>query len=231
MVRPSGNGTERSMQRIEALSDGVFAIAITLLVLDLRIPATGGSDSRTLLDAILGLWPSYLAYGHSFTMIEIYWTNHHYLFKLFARTDHGLNLLNLLLISIAFLPFPTHVFGTHWPDEASRPVAVTLYAVGLVFPAAAWLAVRVYASHNRRLVRHGLDQGFVRTLTFQFLGTLAGNALAVAVSVVDHRWGPAIRTGLTFFYLLPPRTPIDHGGGESSAQIQPAPTHPGWLKE
>src|SRR5918993_3965261 len=127
MGRPNNGGTERSTQRIEAFSDGVFAIAITLLILDLRIPAREGSDAAGLLNAILGLWPSYFAYALSFTMIGIYWANHHYLFKLFAKTDHGLNLLNLLLLMfIAFLPFPTHVLGTHWPDEASRPVAVTL---------------------------------------------------------------------------------------------------------
>lgn len=69
MTHPESNGTERGTQRIEAFSDGVFAIAITLLVLELRIPAAGGSDSGSLLDAILSLWPSYFAYGLSFTMI------------------------------------------------------------------------------------------------------------------------------------------------------------------
>jgi len=77
MTRPSGEGTERSTTRIEAFSDGVFAIAIIVLVLDLRIPADAGSDSGALLHAILGLWPSYFAYGLSFTMISIYWANHH----------------------------------------------------------------------------------------------------------------------------------------------------------
>jgi uncharacterized membrane protein len=65
MERPRSDGTERSTQRIEAFSDGVFAIAITLLVLDLRIPAAEGANSEALLDAILRLWPSYVAYGLS----------------------------------------------------------------------------------------------------------------------------------------------------------------------
>ncbi|WP_445504077.1 TMEM175 family protein [Microvirga sp. G4-2] len=217
MAGPNVDGTERSTQRIEAFSDGVFAIAITLLVLDLRIPAGEGSDSGTLLNAILGLWPSYFAYGLSFTMIGIYWANHHYLFKLFAKTDHGLNLLNLLLLMfIAFLPFPTHVLGTHWPEEASRPAAVTFYALGLLLPAVAWLLVWLYASHNRRLVMPQLDHGFVHKLTLQFLGTVAVYALAVAVSVLDHRWGLAMCTGLTLLYLLPPRTPVYRRSNEPS---------------
>jgi uncharacterized membrane protein len=231
MGRANG-GTERNTQRIEAFSDGVFAIAITLLVLDLRIPTREGSDASGLLDAILGLWPSYFAYALSFTMIGIYWANHDYLFKLFARTDHGLNVLNLLLLMfIAFLPFPTHVLGTHWPDEAGRPVSVTFYAVGLLLPAAAWLALWLYASHNNRLVRHGLDQGFLRKLTLQFAGTVAVYALAVAVSVIDHRWGLALCTGLTLLYLLPPRTPIHRHDSGASAQVGHAPARPGWPKE
>lgn len=223
MAHSESNGTERGTQRIEAFSDGVFAIAITLLVLELRIPTAEGSDPRSLLDAILGLWPSYFAYGLSFTMIGIYWANHHYLFKLFAKTDHGLNLLNLLLLLfISFLPFPTHILGTHWPEEASRPVAVTFYAVGLLLPAAAWLAVWLYASHNRRLVRHELDQGFLRKLTLQFIGTVAIYAVAVAVSMIDHRWGLAMCTGLTLLYLLPPRAPVHHRDGGTPAQVEHA---------
>jgi uncharacterized membrane protein len=231
MDHPNG-GTERSTQRIEAFSDGVFAIAITLLILDLRIPAREGSDAAGRLSAILGLWPSYFAYVLSFAMIGIYWANHHYLFKLFAKTDHGLNLLNLLLLMfIAFLPFPTHILGTHWPDEASRPVAVTFYAIGLLLPAAAWLAVWLYACHDRRLVRRELDPGFLRKLTLQFIGSVVVYALAVAVAVIDHRWGMALCTGLTLLYLLPPRAPVNRHDGEAPAHVAPAPVRPGWSKE
>jgi uncharacterized membrane protein len=153
-------------------------------------------------------------------MIGIYWANHHYLFKLFAKTDHGLNLLNLLLLMfIAFLPFPTRVLGTHWTEEVRRPVAVTFYAVGLLLPAIAWLFVWLYASHNRKLVRHTLDQSFMRKLTLQFIGTVAVYALAVAVSVMDYMWGLAMCTGLTFLYLLPPRMPVYRTGSESPAQV------------
>jgi uncharacterized membrane protein len=231
MHHPNG-GTERSTQRIEAFSDGVFAIAITLLILDLRIPAREGSDAAGLLSAVLRLWPSYFAYVLSFAMIGICWANHHYLFKLFAKTDHGLNLLNLLLLMfIAFLPFPTHVLGTHWPEEASRPVAVTFYAIGLLLPAAAWLLVWLYASHNCRLVRHELDPDFLRKLTLQFIGSVAVYALAVAVAVIDHKWGMAMCTGLTLLYLLPPRTPVYRHDGKAPAHVASAPVRPGGSKE
>lgn len=232
MALQTGDGTERSTKRIEAFSDAVFAIAITLLVLELKTPAGEGPNAFSLLNAILGLWPSYFAYGLSFTMIGIYWANHHYLFKLIAKSDHGLNLVNLLLLMfIAFLPFPTHVLGTHWPDEASRPVAVAFYAIGLLLPAAAWLAVWLYACHGRRLVRPELDQGFLRKLTLQFIGTVSVYALAVALSTINYGWGLAICTGLTLLYLLPPRTPVYRPDGGTSVQIQPTPGDSGWHKE
>jgi uncharacterized membrane protein len=221
-----------SSRRTEAFSDGVFAIAITLLVLDLRIPGGEGSSADALLNAILGLWPSYFAYGLSFTMIGIYWANHHYLFKLIAKTDHGLNLLNLLLLTfIAFLPFPTHILGTHWPEEASRPVAVTFYAVGLLLPAAAWLAVWLYACHGHRLVMRSLDQGFLRKLTLQFVGSVAVYALAVAVARTDYRWGLAMCIGLTLLYLLPPRTPVYRRREGDASELLDNPVSPRWQKE
>src|SRR5262249_13474245 len=83
----AGLGTER----IEAFSDGVFAIAITLLILEVKVPHAG-DPGFSLARALLRLWPQYLAYVLSFVMIGIYWANHHYVFKLYARTDHVFNL-------------------------------------------------------------------------------------------------------------------------------------------
>src|ERR1700761_4552740 len=96
-------GTERGTERVEAFSDGVFAIAITLLILEVKVPHPPGTTIN-LLRELLRLWPSYFALVLSFVMIGIYWANHHYVFKLFERTDHSLNLLNLLLLlCISFL--------------------------------------------------------------------------------------------------------------------------------
>jgi len=93
--------------RLEAFSDGVTAIAITLLVLEITVP-----PGETLGLGLLHLWPSYLAYAISFVVIGAIWLNHHAMFDLIVRADHCLLLLNTLhLMFIAFLPFPTAVLA------------------------------------------------------------------------------------------------------------------------
>jgi uncharacterized membrane protein len=104
--------TEVTTHRVESFSDGVFAIAITLLILEIKVPLFGGGNSRDLASALLGLWPSYFGYVFSFVMIGIHWIQHHYVFKLYERSDHNFALLNMLyLMTIAFVPFPTAVLA------------------------------------------------------------------------------------------------------------------------
>jgi uncharacterized membrane protein len=208
MSESQHTSTERNTGRIEAFSDGVFAIAITLLILEIKVPHLPGAEGVHLLAALLALWPSYLALVLSFAMIGIYWANHHYLFKLFEKTDHGLNLLNLLfLLSISFLPFPTAVLGDYLADAANQKIAATFYAVGLLLPAAAWLLVWLYASRGQRLVNRRLDPSFLRRLTIQYIFTTALYGLAVVVSFVEFRLGLAMCIGLTLLYLRQPNAP------------------------
>ena len=108
-----------STQRLEAFSDGVFAIAITLLILDVRVPRDLPETTR-LIDALLANWPSYFAFLTSFATIGIMWVNHHRLFGCIARADHGLLIWNgLLLLGITFVPFPTALIAEYigHPDE------------------------------------------------------------------------------------------------------------------
>src|SRR4051794_23254092 len=94
--------------RLEAFSDGVLAIAITLLIIDVRVPDTDGS----LVTALGRLWPSYLSFIVSFTIIGIIWVNHHAMFQLVAKTTRTLLFLNLiLLLAVAWLPFPSAVLA------------------------------------------------------------------------------------------------------------------------
>jgi uncharacterized membrane protein len=86
--------TEVTTHPIESFSDAVFAIAITLLVLEIKVPTLEDGNGRSLASALLGLWPSYFGYVFSFVMIGIHWVQHHYVFKLYERSDHNFALLN-----------------------------------------------------------------------------------------------------------------------------------------
>ena len=115
--------------RIETFSDGVLAIAITLLVLEIRVPEV--EEGRTLAEARLGLWPSYLACALSFLVIGTMWANHHNRFRYIARSDHVLLLFvsTLLLMFTAFIPFPTALLAEHvLGSDEERTAATVLYA-------------------------------------------------------------------------------------------------------
>src|SRR5215470_9377854 len=101
MTRRRAHLLRLSTQRIEAFSDGVFAIAITLLVLEIKIPQLHSPDQSgvPLSTALLRLWPSYFGYVFSFLMIGIYWANHHYIFNLYKQSDHVFALLDVHLVS------------------------------------------------------------------------------------------------------------------------------------
>jgi uncharacterized membrane protein len=199
--------TELTTQRIEAFSDGVFAIAITLLILEIRVPEHEGQGAGWLGTALWELWPSYFAYLLSFLMIGIYWANHHYIFKLYRRVDHAFNLLNVgFLMCISFLPFPTAVLARQ-VMTSERPAAVTFYALGLLLPAMTWFAVWLYASHGYRLIDRRLEPGFVRRLTRQYLLSNLLYLAAILVSFLMPVAGLAVCGGLTLLYLLPPPRP------------------------
>jgi len=199
-------GTERETDRIEAFSDGVFAIAITLLILEIKIPH---QSSASLLRILLKLWPLYFAYILSFIMIGIYWAQHHYVFKLFTKTNHTLNLLNLLfLLCIAFLPLPTEVLGEYMLDEVNQTTAAVFYAIGLLLPAVSWFLMWLYAKGGHGLLDSHLDTCYLRRMTVQYGGSVALYSCAVVLSLADFKWGLGLCVGLTLLYLLPPKSPV-----------------------
>jgi uncharacterized membrane protein len=109
-----------SKSRFEAFSDGVFAFAITLLVLGFALPSEHYASNRSLASALLGLWPNLIAYALSFSVIGIMWQNHHALFRRVARVDRTTVFWNLLLLAgTAFIPFATSTLGKYPTMSAS----------------------------------------------------------------------------------------------------------------
>jgi uncharacterized membrane protein len=201
--------TEPTTQRIEAFSDGVFAIAITLLILEIRLPRMQDSGGRYGLGtALLGLWPSYCAYLFSFLVIGIYWANHHALFHLYKRTDHIFLLLNVLfLMCISFLPFPTAVLAQYMTDPAYRQASVEFYSLGLFLPAFGWLCMWVYGSRSYRLIDRNLTPSYISSTTRQFALSSVIYGVAIALSFINWLVPLVLAVGLALLYLLPPKRP------------------------
>jgi uncharacterized membrane protein len=134
--------------RIEAFSDGVFAIAITLLVLTISPP----TDYHNLAHQFAERWPALAAYVVSFIVIGIMWLNHHSIFSYFDRVDRNLVYLNLLLLlSVAFIPYPTAILGEALRQGEGTRVAAVVYSVTMTLNGYSWAALWLYASGRRRL--------------------------------------------------------------------------------
>jgi uncharacterized membrane protein len=150
--------------RVEAFSDAVMAIAITLLVLQLD----AGSGSGGLADRLGQQWPLYASYLLSFLNIGTVWLNHHSIFSRLHGVDHGLVLLNLLLLLVvSALPFPTKVLGQalQGADFADQRTAALLYAATFLFAATVFCALWLWASRGRRLIHHTMCDQAVRLRT------------------------------------------------------------------
>lgn len=188
--------------RTEAFSDGVFAIVITLLVLDVRAPDSAPSG---LLGDLLAQWPAYLGYLTSFLYVGVIWLNHHALFNRIQRIDKRLNLTNLvLLLTTAFLPFPTSVLAraTQDGDPRNISVAVALYALVAGLMCVSWLLIFSYLTRHPDLLA-GVDQAFFVRERLRAWAGMAGYALAGVLGFVTPVAVPLIvLLALPVFYFL-----------------------------
>ena len=202
------NSLEISTGRLEAFSDGVFAIAITLLILEIKMPTKESLGHESLSNYLLHRWPEFFAYIFSFIIIGIYWANHHYLFKLFRKTDHVFNLLNILfLLTVAFLPYPTGIFGEFIAEPEHLRMAVIFYSIGISLPSISWTLMWIYASNRRRLMDERLTDDFINSLTRKFLLSNLLYISAIVISIFYPIASLVLNITLTLLYLLPPPSP------------------------
>jgi uncharacterized membrane protein len=208
MAEPIARGPSET-GRVEAFSDGVFAIAITLLVLEIQVPPphhTGHGSA--LLPALLRLWPSYLGYLISFVTIGIMWVNHHSMFMLIRRTDRYFLLISVFfLMCIAFLPFPTAVLAEYLSEPKGRRVAVALYSASFVLIAVAYNALWWYAVRWGRLLEEKADREAVRTISRRYLIGPIAYAVSFALAFVNTWASLAVHGFLVAFYVMPLRKP------------------------
>jgi uncharacterized membrane protein len=169
--------------RILAISDGVFAFSLTLLVVELVVPTS--SSNSALRSQLLAQWPGLLSYLISFAVVALTWNSHHETFRFVRRTDGWLIVLNFaLLLLVAFLPFPTAVLGRN----QNEPVAAVIYAVTLTLINLASAAIWSYATRGRRLVERDLDRRIVKK---RFTRLAIGVAVFL-VSIPVALWQPYV---------------------------------------
>ncbi|MEV5834861.1 TMEM175 family protein [Nocardia sp. NPDC052112] len=191
---------ERDPLRTVVFSDAVIAIAITLLVLEIRVP----QDAQDLLHGLITLWPSYLAYVVTFMLIGQIWANHHVMFDQIRRVDRVVLFLNtVLLMDIAFLPFAASVLAQAFHEGHGQRTAVVFH--GLTFELAAILfnVIWEYARRNHRLLATTIDSAGARAISWRFRLALVWIATGILLGLLVPALGLAVIAAFIPFYWLP----------------------------
>ena len=203
---------EKETGRLEAFSDGVFAVAITLLVLNIKIPGVDMPASQLPNDTQLWLilrseWPMLAAYTTSFLTIGVMWINHHRLYTHIKRTNTILMLLNLLLLLIiVFIPVPTALVAEYLvhPDQHT---AALLYSGTMVILAVCFNLLWRYASYHNRLLSKNADIRAVRAITKQYWFGPIVYLLAFILAWFSTPASLTLNFLLALFFAIPPRLP------------------------
>jgi uncharacterized membrane protein len=191
----------RDATRLVAFSDAVFAITVTLLVLEIRPPP----DDTDLLHGLLALWPSYLAYAVTFLFIGQVWANHHVMFDHIRAADRVVLLLNtLLLMAVAFLPFATSVLAGALRSGEGQRTAVVFYGIAFALAALTFNAVWQYA-RRRGLLSDALDPAGATAIGRRFQLALVWLATGALLGAVLPILGLAMVVAFNAFYWLPIR--------------------------
>ena len=195
----SGFGTERNPERLVFFSDAVFAIAVTLLVLEIHPP----QDTRQLLQGLAALWPSYLSYAITFLLIGQVWANHHVMFDHIHSADRTVLFLNtLLLMDIAFLPFAASVLAAAFRTGHGQRTAVVFHGMTFLLAAILFNVIWGYARHNHRLGTT-LDAGGARAISRRFRLALVWIATGTLLGALLPVLGMAVIAAFIPYYWLP----------------------------
>jgi uncharacterized membrane protein len=172
-------------ERLLFLSDGVFAIAITLLVLEIALPHITGDYQEQELEfpgKLWEVWPQVLTYALTFLIVGVYWMSHQRLFEYLVRADSVLAWLNVFfLMSVAFLPIPSNILG----EYGALGAAVRFYALSLMAPGLWIIALWWYATYHHRLVEKNLDAGIIRHRLERYVIAPVVFLLAIGLSYIN----------------------------------------------
>ncbi len=214
--------TGLSTDRVETLADGIFAIAMTLLVLNLGVPnLLHGDIARELPHKLLALWPNLLSYALSFIVLGMYWVGHHNQFHFIQRADRTLLWINVFfLMAVAFIPFSAALLA-RYPDQQ---VAVVIYGASLIVVGLLLYLLWWYATLNHRLVDSDISPEAVRRGGRRVLIAPVVYLLAIASSFLSPRISIVFYILVPFLYILPSR--IDRQWLHTRKSAEAAVTEP-----
>jgi uncharacterized membrane protein len=193
---------EKETVRIEAFSDGVFAIAITLLILEIKVPVSGTPD---LGSQLARQWPSYVAFVISFFFVGIMWINHHRLFSHIKRADNTLLVLNLvLLLGVTSVPFPTAVLAQHLGGSGERIAMILYNGTYLVIATFFNVLWRYCVSKKHHLFGKDFDEAAVQRISAQYaLGPMV-YLVCLILAWFSVTASLLMNIALAIYFLLPP---------------------------
>jgi uncharacterized membrane protein len=220
--RPHANthGAERGLSRFEGFSDAVFAIALTLLIVEIKVPGSpeGPQGYTDLLKAMAEQWREHLALVLCYLVIGAYWVQHHYSGRIYAKSDHWFSVINLLfLLAIVVIPYPIRAWCFHLGGAFEPTAAVTL-AVGLAATASAWMAKWFYGMSGRRVMDERLAPDFLRQMTRRYGLAAVVQIATVPLSIIAPRLAVAVGLLCIAFFLLPQPKPRYIPGQEPSEE-------------
>jgi TMEM175 potassium channel family protein len=189
-----------STSRLETFADGVFAIAATLLILN--VDAQISEDVHDLGADLLHIWPSYLAYAVSFVTIGIMWINHHTVMSQIDRTDRRFMVATVgLLLCIAFVPFPTRLVAEHIRGHGARDAALA-YGFTMVATAIMFATTWFYASRGKRLLRPDADPAVVTGISRSYLPGPWIYLVATLIAFASPATSVVLFMAIALFYVV-----------------------------
>jgi uncharacterized membrane protein len=186
--------------RLESFSDAVFAVAITLLVLQITVPEV---ESGQLPHALLNQWPQFATYVASFLTIGVIWVNHHSVFTYLARTDRALQFINLvLLLWIVLIPFPTALLGRYLQAGHDTQVAAATLGVVMTLMGASFGVLWIYAVNRPNLLRPSVDVAKARATVPRFTAGTVVYAISIGLAWVSPIVVVALYAVLAIYYAF-----------------------------
>ena len=213
-------GAERGLNRFEGFSDAVFAIALTLLIVEIKVPGSpeGPRGYTDLFKAMAEQWREHLALVLCYVVIGAYWLQHHYSGRIYAKSDHVFGLINLVfLLAIVVIPYPIRAWCFHLGTRFESEAALSL-VVGLAFTACTWMAKWFYGRAGRRVMDERLAPDFIAQMTRRYGVATLIQIAAIPLTAFAPRIGVALTLLCVAFFLLPPPKPRYKPGEEPDEQ-------------